>query len=97
MDIKVNGSGYASDIFKDIVASFDILQKGNITILSKKCLMEPLEPDYMVYLFIGMATLCVNGPTDPLGHLVDRTGTKHVLALMQYLCQFGVKLYQVWQ
>lgn len=54
MDIKVNGSGYASDIFKDIVASFDILQKGNITILSKKCLMKPLEPEYVVYLFIGM-------------------------------------------
>ncbi|KAK3551153.1 hypothetical protein QTP70_013908 [Hemibagrus guttatus] len=53
MDIQVNGSGYASDIFKDILASFDILQKGNITILSKKCLMKPLEPEYMVYLFIG--------------------------------------------
>ncbi|XP_017335314.1 DC-STAMP domain-containing protein 2 isoform X2 [Ictalurus punctatus] len=53
VDIQVNGSGYASDIFKDIVASFDVLQKGNITILSKKCLMEPLKPEYMVYLFIG--------------------------------------------
>ncbi|XP_027005389.2 DC-STAMP domain-containing protein 2 isoform X2 [Tachysurus fulvidraco] len=53
MDIEVNGSGYASDIFKDILASFDILQKGNITILSKKCLMKPLEPEYLVYLFIG--------------------------------------------
>lgn len=53
MEIQVNGSGYASDIFKDILASFDILQKGNITILSKKCLMKPLEPEYMVYLFIG--------------------------------------------
>ncbi|GAA6069972.1 DC-STAMP domain-containing protein 2 isoform X1, partial [Tachysurus ichikawai] len=53
MDIEVNGSGYASDIFKDILASFDILQKGNITILSKKCLMKPLEPEYPVYLVIG--------------------------------------------
>ncbi|XP_026795467.3 DC-STAMP domain-containing protein 2 [Pangasianodon hypophthalmus] len=53
VDIQVNGSGYASDIFKDILASFDILQKGNITILSKKCLMKPLEPEYMIYLFIG--------------------------------------------
>ncbi|KAG7335941.1 hypothetical protein KOW79_000634 [Hemibagrus wyckioides] len=53
MEIQVNGSGYASDIFKDILSSFDILQKGNITILSKKCLMKPLEPEYMVYLFIG--------------------------------------------
>ncbi|KAM9489119.1 DC-STAMP domain-containing protein 2 isoform 2-T2 [Clarias gariepinus] len=54
MDIQVNGSGYASDIFKDIMASFDILQKGNITIVSKKCMMEPLEPEYMVNLFIGL-------------------------------------------
>ncbi|KAL6488500.1 hypothetical protein MHYP_G00022410 [Metynnis hypsauchen] len=53
VDVQVNGSGYASDIFKDIVASFDILQRGNITILSKKCLMEPLELDYVIYLFIG--------------------------------------------
>lgn len=71
VDIKVNGSGYASDIFKDIVASFDILQKGNITILSKKCMMEPLETEYMVYLFIGTVytvlyrrKTCVNVPTD---------------------------------
>lgn len=67
MDLQVNGSGYASDIFKDILASFDILQKGNITVLNKKCLMEPLEPEYTVYLFIGtysMNALCVNGPTD---------------------------------
>lgn len=53
VDVQVNGSGYASDIVKDIVASFDTLQRGNITILSKKCLMKPLEPDYITYLFIG--------------------------------------------
>ncbi|XP_067304663.1 DC-STAMP domain-containing protein 2 [Pseudorasbora parva] len=52
--VQVNGSGYASDIFRDIAASFDILQKGNITVLSKKCLMNPLEPDYMRYLLIGV-------------------------------------------
>ncbi|XP_043117634.1 DC-STAMP domain-containing protein 2 [Puntigrus tetrazona] len=52
--VNVNGSGYASDIFRDIAASFDILQKGNITVLSKKCLMKPLEPDYMAYLLIGL-------------------------------------------
>ncbi len=54
--VNVNGSGYASDIFRDIAASFDILQKGNITVLSKKCLMKPLEPDYMRYLLIGTTT-----------------------------------------
>ncbi|XP_036394574.1 DC-STAMP domain-containing protein 2 [Megalops cyprinoides] len=52
--VQVNGSGYASDIFKDLVASFDILQKGNITVLSKKCLMEPSEPDYNGYIIIGV-------------------------------------------
>ncbi|KAK9961089.1 hypothetical protein ABG768_008900 [Culter alburnus] len=52
--VQVNGSGYTSDIFRDIAASFDILQKGNITVLSKKCLMNPLEPDYMRYLLIGL-------------------------------------------
>ncbi|XP_050987196.1 DC-STAMP domain-containing protein 2 [Labeo rohita] len=52
--VQVNGSGYASDIFRDIAASFDILQKGNITVLNKKCLMTPLEPDYMRYLLIGL-------------------------------------------
>ncbi|RXN30366.1 DC-STAMP domain-containing 2 [Labeo rohita] len=52
MAVQVNGSGYASDIFRDIAASFDILQKGNITVLNKKCLMTPLEPDYMRYLLI---------------------------------------------
>ncbi|KTG02264.1 hypothetical protein cypCar_00004482 [Cyprinus carpio] len=57
--VNVNGSGYASDIFRDIAASFDILQKGNITVLSKKCLMKPLEPDYMRYLLIGTTTIPV--------------------------------------
>ncbi|XP_061103717.1 DC-STAMP domain-containing protein 2 [Conger conger] len=51
--VQVNGSGYASDIFKDLVASFEILQKSNITVLSKKCMMLPSEPDYYGYLIIG--------------------------------------------
>ncbi|XP_035387011.1 DC-STAMP domain-containing protein 2 [Electrophorus electricus] len=54
IDIQVNGSGYAADIYKDIVTSFDILQRGNITVLNKKCLMKPLEPDYTGYLIIGL-------------------------------------------
>ncbi|XP_019896844.1 DC-STAMP domain-containing protein 2 [Esox lucius] len=51
--VKVTGTGYASDIFKDVVSSFDILQKVNITVLSKKCLMEPSKPDYSGYMLIG--------------------------------------------
>lgn len=61
--VQVNGSGYASDIFRDIAASFDILQKGNITVLSKKCLMNPLEPDYMRYLLIGTTTSTIRHNT----------------------------------
>ncbi|XP_015247145.1 PREDICTED: DC-STAMP domain-containing protein 2-like [Cyprinodon variegatus] len=51
--IQVNGSGYASDIFRDLVASFDILQRGNITVISRKCLMEPSEPRYSTSLLLG--------------------------------------------
>ncbi|RXM91319.1 DC-STAMP domain-containing protein 2 [Acipenser ruthenus] len=51
--IDINGSGYAADIYKDIVASFDVLQQANISVLSKKCQMNPAEPDYMGYLIIG--------------------------------------------
>lgn len=50
--VEVNGTGYASDIFKDIVAAFAILQKGNITVLSKKCLMKPSDPDHSGYMLI---------------------------------------------
>ncbi|MGH0186234.1 UNVERIFIED_CONTAM: hypothetical protein FKN15_020603 [Acipenser sinensis] len=52
--IDINGSGYAADIYKDIVASFDVLQQANISVLSKKCRMNPAEPDYMGYLIIGL-------------------------------------------
>uniref|UniRef100_A0A3Q4GI93 DC-STAMP domain containing 2 n=1 Tax=Neolamprologus brichardi TaxID=32507 RepID=A0A3Q4GI93_NEOBR len=43
--VRVNGSGYASDIYRDVVASFNILQRGNITVISRKCLLEPSEPN----------------------------------------------------
>ncbi|KPP73870.1 hypothetical protein Z043_107018, partial [Scleropages formosus] len=52
--VQVNGSGYALDIFKDLLSSFDILQKSNITVISKKCVMKPFEPDYILYMFIGL-------------------------------------------
>ncbi|KAL0984882.1 hypothetical protein UPYG_G00149900 [Umbra pygmaea] len=51
--VEVSGTGYASDIFKDVVSSFDILQKVNITVLSKKCLMVPSKPDHSRYMLIG--------------------------------------------
>ncbi|XP_036929083.1 DC-STAMP domain-containing protein 2 [Acanthopagrus latus] len=51
--VQVNGSGYASDIFRDLVASFNILQGGNVTVISRKCLLEPSEPDYLTCFILG--------------------------------------------
>ncbi|NXN32786.1 DCST2 protein, partial [Nycticryphes semicollaris] len=46
LGINVNGSGYTSKIFKDMVSAFDALQQGNVTVLSDRCLVHPVEPDY---------------------------------------------------
>uniref|UniRef100_M3ZZG0 DC-STAMP domain containing 2 n=1 Tax=Xiphophorus maculatus TaxID=8083 RepID=M3ZZG0_XIPMA len=46
--VQVNGSGYASDIFRDLVASFNVFQTGNITVISRKCLVQPQEPDHRI-------------------------------------------------
>ncbi|KAM6994692.1 LOW QUALITY PROTEIN: DC-STAMP domain-containing protein 2 [Tautogolabrus adspersus] len=51
--VQVNGSGYASDIFRDLVTSFNILQGGNITVISRKCLLKPSEPDYNTCFTLG--------------------------------------------
>ncbi|KAM7382757.1 hypothetical protein PAMP_002474 [Pampus punctatissimus] len=59
--VQVNGSGYASDIFRDLVASFGILQGGNVTVISKKCLLPLSEPDqsacFILGLLLGLALL----------------------------------------
>ncbi|CAL8248980.1 unnamed protein product [Lota lota] len=52
--VEVKGEGYAADIFKDVVASFNVLQTGNISILSRKCLVKPSAPNYSSYLLIGV-------------------------------------------
>uniref|UniRef100_UPI0037E98DFF DC-STAMP domain-containing protein 2 n=1 Tax=Semicossyphus pulcher TaxID=241346 RepID=UPI0037E98DFF len=51
--VQVNGSGYASDVFRDLVTSFNVLQGGNITVMSRKCLLEPSEPDYNTCFILG--------------------------------------------
>lgn len=51
--VAVNGTGYASDIFRDLVASFNILQQGNITVISRKCLLVPSEPDWTACFILG--------------------------------------------
>lgn len=53
VSVQVNGSGYASDIFRDLVSSFNVLQTGNITVISGKCLLRPLQPDYYSCLLLG--------------------------------------------
>ncbi|KAK0146068.1 DC-STAMP domain-containing protein 2 [Merluccius polli] len=52
--VEVKGEGYAADIFKDVVAAFNVLQTGNITVLSRKCLVKPSAPNYSTYLLIGV-------------------------------------------
>lgn len=59
--VAVDGTGYASDIFRDLVASFNILQQGNITVISRKCLLVPSEPDrttcFLLGFLLGLALL----------------------------------------
>lgn len=61
LTVAVNGTGYASDIFRDLVASFNILQQGNVTVISRKCLLVPSEPDrttcFTLGLLLGLALL----------------------------------------
>lgn len=53
VEVQVNGSGYASDIYRDLVAGFNILQGGTITVISRKCLLEPSEPNYSTCFILG--------------------------------------------
>ncbi|KAM9368389.1 DC-STAMP domain-containing protein 2 [Phaethornis superciliosus] len=52
--ISVNGTGYTSEIFRDVVSAFDALQRGNISVLSQRCRLQPVEPDYGTYLNMGL-------------------------------------------
>ncbi|KAK9391075.1 DC-STAMP domain-containing protein 2 [Crotalus adamanteus] len=52
--IGVNGSGYTSELYRDLVSAFDVLQEGNISVVSPKCRLLPSEPDYDGYLVIGL-------------------------------------------
>ncbi|XP_069336606.1 DC-STAMP domain-containing protein 2 [Eulemur rufifrons] len=59
VSITVKGTGYTGNIYRDLVSAFDVLQQGNITILSPRCLLRPSEPDATGYLVIGiMYGLC---------------------------------------
>ncbi|NXC22788.1 DCST2 protein, partial [Corythaeola cristata] len=54
MKVKVDGTGYTSDIFRDLVSAFDALQQGNVSVLSHRCILQPVEPDYGTYLCMGL-------------------------------------------
>lgn len=53
LGISVNGSGYTSEIFRDVVSAFDVLQRGNVSVLSQRCVVHPVEPDYGTYVAMG--------------------------------------------
>ncbi|XP_068778050.1 DC-STAMP domain-containing protein 2 [Struthio camelus] len=54
LGVSVNGTGYTSEIFRDLVSAFDALQQGNVTVLSQRCRLQPVEPDYRTYLTMGI-------------------------------------------
>ncbi|XP_041320824.1 DC-STAMP domain-containing protein 2 [Pyrgilauda ruficollis] len=54
MTISVNGTGYTSEIYQDLVSAFNALQEGEVSVLSQVCLIEPVEPDHGTYITIGI-------------------------------------------
>ncbi|KAL7978100.1 hypothetical protein Chor_005087 [Crotalus horridus] len=65
--IGVNGSGYTSELYRDLVSAFDVLQEGNISVVSPKCRLLPSEPDYDGYLVIGSWTSGIASLPAPRG------------------------------
>lgn len=53
VSITVEGNGYSGTIYRDLVSAFDVLQQGNVTVLSRRCLLSPSEPDSTGYMAIG--------------------------------------------
>ncbi|XP_007946807.2 DC-STAMP domain-containing protein 2 [Orycteropus afer afer] len=59
LSITVEGEGYTGKIYRDLVSAFDVLQQGNISVLSRRCLLQPSEPESTGYIVIGsMYGLC---------------------------------------
>ncbi|XP_027466458.1 DC-STAMP domain-containing protein 2 isoform X1 [Zalophus californianus] len=59
VSITVEGSGYTGKIYRDLVSAFDVLQQSNVSILSRRCLLRPSEPNTTGYVVIGvMLGLC---------------------------------------
>nr|XP_028566930.1 DC-STAMP domain-containing protein 2 isoform X2 [Podarcis muralis] len=54
MSVSVNGTGYTGEMYRDMVSAFEVLQRGNVSVLSRKCRLRPAEPDYDGYITIGL-------------------------------------------
>lgn len=68
MSITVEGTGSTGKIYRDLVSAFDVLQQGNITVLSRRCQLHPSEPNSTGYIVIGIHTSEGAGGTDSSGH-----------------------------
>ncbi|KFO24928.1 DC-STAMP domain-containing protein 2 [Fukomys damarensis] len=55
VSITVEGTGFTGNIYRDLVSALDVLQQGNVSILSRRCLLRPSEPDSTSYTVIGVA------------------------------------------
>lgn len=64
VSITVEGTGSTGKIYRDLVSAFDVLQQGNITVLSRRCRLHPSEPDSTGYIVIGIHTSEGAGETD---------------------------------
>ncbi|XP_067878964.1 DC-STAMP domain-containing protein 2 [Heterodontus francisci] len=58
LGISINGTGFASNIYRNVVESFDVVQSGNITVVSKKCAIKPSPPNFKIYTLIGVLYGC---------------------------------------
>lgn len=76
--VQVEGGGYASDIFRDMVAAFNILQRGNLTVISRRCQVEPSEPDYVTCFTLGEVTQLQRPHRPPCEHQPSITSFSHV-------------------
>lgn len=67
VSITVEGTGYTGKIYRDLVSAFDVLQQGNVSILSRRCLLQPSEPDTTGYTVIGISHISGGtGETDTI-------------------------------
>ncbi|CAL1616425.1 unnamed protein product [Knipowitschia caucasica] len=53
IQVTVNGTGFAADIYRDLVHSFQILQTHNLTVFSRACVVQPRQPDVSTNVTIG--------------------------------------------